>query len=268
MIVGVDHIALTCADLETGQRALDSLGLAERFADRGVANAPQKRALLSEYGPLHDIAVYDPDNGSAIELTAHDVMHRGGRNGYTPVLDVTVDAVTVEPAEDCESECLAAAFGNGFGRFALSGLDTYCYLRPVCETSCLHAGVLTVADLDASLSFFSSGLSCKIDRQGVTGGRRWAVVKPPALMPKWRLELLLVEEHGNVEEHRYLDDAGWPCLACLTTSIEVDAEKLRQASARQVGEIFDLEVNGKALRILLASGPNGELLELIEITKK
>ncbi|WP_269583967.1 VOC family protein [Roseibium sp. Sym1] len=268
MIVGVDHIALACVDLETGQRALDRLGLSERFVDRAVANAPQKRPLLSDYGPLHDIAVYDPQSGAAIELTAHNVLQKEARNGFTPVLEVTGPAAAELADPDGESKCVTAAFGEGFVRHALQELDTYCYLRAGHEDSCLRAGVLAVADLEASLAFFTSGLAGKTDRQGVENGRRWAVVKLPALMPKWRLELLLVAAEGAATNENFLDNAGWPCLACLTTSIEGDAEKLRQAAARHVGEIFHLSVNGKALRILLAAGPNGELIELIEISKK
>ncbi|MEM5581306.1 hypothetical protein WNZ15_02515 [Roseibium sp. AS2] len=266
MIVGVDHIALACADLEVGQRALEELGLTERFADRDVRNALQKRDLLHDYGPLHDIAVYDPQSGTAIELTAHNVARKSAQNGFTPVLDVNVEAKGEQGGG--ELDCVAAAYGDGYGLYRFPDLDTYCYLRPGGETSSLRAGVFTVAGFDASLGFFTAGLSGKIDRQGATSGRRWATVKLPGLMPKWRLELLVVEDLACLERTRLLDDAGWPCLACLTTSIEADAEKLRQASADRVGEIFDLKVNGKALRILLATGPNGELVELIEISKK
>jgi len=266
MIVGVDHIALSCTDLEAGQRALGGLGLSERFADRGVHNAPQKKHLLHEYGPLHDIAVYDARSGTAIELTAHNVAKVAEQNGFTPVLDVSVAAGC--EAAGSELDCVTAAYGDGYGLFRFEDLGTYCYLRSQCEPSGLRAGVLTVTDFDASLSFFTAGLSGKLDRQDVCAGRRWAKVKLPGLMPKWRLELLIVENLSGAGRSRKLDDAGWPCLACLTTSIDADAEKLKQASADRVGEIFDLDVNGKALRILLATGPSGELVELIEISKK
>lgn len=266
MIIGVDHIALACSDLEAGQKALGDLGLSERFADRNVRNAPQKKDLLNEYGALHDIAVFDPQSGTAIELTAHDVAVTSGQNGFTPVLDVTVNAGCERVGG--ELDCVTAAFGDGYGLYRMPGLETYCYLRSGCEKSNLRAGVLTVSDFDASLAFFKGGLSAKIDRQDVVAGRRWASVKLSGVMPKWRLELLIVEDLTRHQRTMRLDDAGWPCLACLTTSIDADAEKLKQASADWVGETFDLQVNGKALRILLATGPSGELVELIEISKK
>lgn len=271
MIVGVDHIALACADLDTGRQTLAALGLSERFVHRGVVNAGQKRVLMAEYGPLHDIAVHDAETGAAIELTAHNAIHVRAGNGYTPVLEVPADA-DFEPVVDGgsgagEAACIAAAFGDGFLRHVLPALETYCYLRPGAAAGELRAGVLRVRDLDASKAFFAVAIAARPDREGRDGGHRWAVVKPPALMPKWRLELLLVEA-ADAGCERLLDDAGWPCLACLTTSIEADAEKLRQGPARHVGEIFPLYVDGKPLRILLASGPNGELIELIEVTRK
>ncbi|WFE89356.1 hypothetical protein K1718_24905 [Roseibium porphyridii] len=266
MIVGVDHIALACTDLEAGQRALESLGLDQRFADRGVMNAPQKKDLLNAYGPLHDIAVFDPQSGTAIEITAHDVAQASTHNGFTPVLDLSVERKGER--EGAELDCVTAAYGEGYELYRLPDLDTYCFLRSGQEKSALRAGILTVSDFEGSLAFFTGGLSAKVERQDVVAERRWAVVKLPGVMPKWRLELLIVEDPISHKRTMRLDDAGWPCLACLTTSIEADGEKLRQASAGRVGEIFDLEVNGKALRILLATGPSGELVELIEISKK
>ncbi len=266
MIVGVDHIALACADLGVGQNALSELGLVERFTSRGVMNASQKKELLNEHGPLHDIAVFDPQSGTAIEITAHNVAQASAHNGFTPLLDLSVD-VRGEPV-GCELDCVNAAYGEGYELYRLPDLDTHCFLRSGQDKSRLRAGVLTVSDFDASLAFFTGGLSAKVERQGAVADRRWTLVKLPGLMPKWRLELLIVEDPVSHQRTMRLDDAGWPCLACLTTSIEADGEKLRHASANRVGEIFDLEVNGKALRILLATGPSGELVELIEISKK
>lgn len=77
---------------------------------------------------------------------------------------------------------------------------------------------------------------------------------------------LEVQNVRGAPTRRYLDGTGWPCLALLTNDIGADLERARHG-ARRWSPVFPFTVNGKDLRICILAGPNGELVELIEVQR-
>ncbi len=78
---------------------------------------------------------------------------------------------------------------------------------------------------------------------------------------------LLMGPTKNKEECApiFLDDAGFPCIALLTTDLESDARRLHIEETRFVTDDFRLTVNNKRLKICFACGPSGELIELVQV---
>ena len=83
----------------------------------------------------------------------------------------------------------------------------------------------------------------------------------------WSLIVILAETI-NDDSLPMLDDAGFPCLALLTTNLERDREKLKEAGTNNSSGQFQLTVNQKQLKVEIFRGTNGELIELVEILSK
>jgi len=82
VILGVEHIALSCADIETGVAGLAARGFAPAFVERDIPNAPEKRSLLHTYTARHDIASCRAQAGIAIELTNHGPVYAPAPPSY------------------------------------------------------------------------------------------------------------------------------------------------------------------------------------------
>jgi hypothetical protein len=95
-------------------------------------------------------------------------------------------------------------------------------------------------------------------------GRRWSRLAIRAPVPNWSLTLILVEGAPLIDTP-LLDAPGFPCLALLSSALDRDGERLQQAGASDSTGEFQVEVNGKPLRVAVYRAPGGELIELIEI---
>jgi hypothetical protein len=82
MILGVEHVALSCADIERGAADLADYGFSTAFIERDLPNAPAKTPLLHTYAPRHDIASCRARTGIAVELTAHGGIPAPAVSGY------------------------------------------------------------------------------------------------------------------------------------------------------------------------------------------
>lgn len=82
MILGVEHIALSCVNIETGVAGLSARGFAPAFVERDIPNAPEKRPLLHAYAARHDIASCRARTGIAIELTNHGPVNAPAPPSY------------------------------------------------------------------------------------------------------------------------------------------------------------------------------------------
>ena len=56
MILGVDHIALSCEDIVQATEFLKQYGFSIQFIDKSVPNPPAKEKLLRSYHPIHSLA--------------------------------------------------------------------------------------------------------------------------------------------------------------------------------------------------------------------
>jgi catechol 2,3-dioxygenase-like lactoylglutathione lyase family enzyme len=64
----------------------------------------------------------------------------------------------------------------------------------------------------------------------------------------------------------YLDSCGFNCLAFVATSVASEHRAL-QAVAVQVTDLEPITVNGRPLEIFFATGPGGELVEVLGLAK-
>lgn len=263
MIVGVDHIALSCADLDTGMRTMSMIGFETIFAERDAPNREEKRGYLRQFQEKHSLAMCRSSIGPAMELTAHglpegiapfQLLLQGVRGSSAaqahPDACVIKSALGVRAAESINLADVGAT--------AWVDLDTE-------GPPAIRAVMLAVRDLDRSKRFWCDGIGGCITHEGREYGR-WALLEIHSPLPRCRLTVLLTErEH---DESRYLDAGGFPCLALLVTQLSNDRQRMLHAGGQDPSADFFLSVNGRSLVIALLRGPDMEIIELIQLSQE
>lgn len=263
MILGVDHLALSCLDLQAGATVLEGLGYDLKFTSAEVSNPQEKRRFLAQYRATHGIAFAQRSGSVALELTAHGLSHAGIQGPFQPCMEQAPPGlVPVSPQPH-----LQGVWKEAFGLEAVLGwwpdFDSLVWYRHEASPSGgLQSVLLLTPSLEASADFYMDGLRCIERRRGVSPlpWRRLAFSSP---LPTWSLDLLLVEvPDGAVETH--LDAPGFPCLALLTNRLPEDLEQARQAGGHDISDTFELQPHERRLKIALLRGPANEIIELIQ----
>ncbi|MGC9384575.1 MAG: hypothetical protein ACP5D6_08260 [Kosmotogaceae bacterium] len=81
-------------------------------------------------------------------------------------------------------------------------------------------------------------------------------------VPSWSCTIELIEKPKI--QPAMLDSQGYPCLALLTNSLERDLSIASQLGAYDLTEIFELDINNRALKISMFRTPGSAICELIQ----
>jgi hypothetical protein len=268
MILGIDHIALSCDDIHRGADELRNFGYTVSFVESSLPNNRVKEAILKDYEPTHALAYCQLPNAVAIELTQHSAKFQNA-GSYYQVMFASKPAHTsngVKPS--FAPQCWQVAQGFEESKFGVWD----CFKSTIWH-QCEEAGggriksvAVPTTDIEVSLKFWTAGLGCKLVEQGSFENARWASLRFVSPIQAWCLNLLLIQTAG-ADAPPYLDDPGFPCLALLTNSLSKDMERALEAGGVSCGSHFETMVNDKCLQIALLRGPCGEPVELIEFKR-
>ena len=270
MILGVDHIALSCEDVVHGAEVLGRVGCRAKFVQEGVPNHPAKRHLLTSYDQLHSVAYCQAEHSVSVELTQHSSMLRGAISPYQVLLNRPLANAT--PFVGGLSSSWKSAWRAALGcRQPVAALWHPFHAQFWYDAQCdgpsvgfVRAVLVPITELSVSERFWVRGLGCRVVNRGVTeDGYRWARVAFHAPVLAWSLDIVLAES-DRADALSYLDDSGFPCLAVITNRLTEDQDTAMEMGGRDASEEFALEVGGKPLEIVVLRGPDNELVELIE----
>lgn len=263
MILGVDHIALSCAEVDGAIGVLADSGFTAHFVERDAPNRVEKRPLLRSYSELHSLAFCRPSRGVAIELTAHgNALARSAPSPYRVLFTASPGGVVADGASDRAAEVVAQCIpchrltGGSWKPFSTDVLwDDAAEPRP----PTIRALVVRAPSLAVAEDYWTRGLGC--EKRGGDGDRfAHLFLKSP--LPNWALDIVLV--HEPHAEQPTIDSPGFPVLALISNRLDEDLARLLSLGAKATSE-FALRVNGKALAIGVVRGPDDNLVELIQI---
>jgi catechol 2,3-dioxygenase-like lactoylglutathione lyase family enzyme len=269
MIMGVDHVALTCTDLDTAAQQLSESGFRVRFSQRDIPNFAGKAPLLARYQPLHSMAFCEGTSSTAIELTLHGPERPPRRASY----EVLLHAEPSGSWSECESpDGIAALWRDTLGVGAVrcgawDGSGAQFWYEPGAGApAAVRALFVPVSDLDRSITFWKGALGLRSLTPGETDGRRWARGRFVSPVPAWCLDVVLAET-AEAPQPQVLDAGGFPCLALLSTDARKDEEKLLAHGGTDSTGLFEVVIDGKGLQVLVLRGPDGELVELLQVNR-
>lgn len=269
MIFGVSHITLSCTDIDTGARAIQSSGFTCDFLERNAPNFLGKKPFLDEYNIQHSLALCTGGKGVAVEL----VQHR-----TTPSQTSSPVAVLFEgdvPMEVAEARSLSSVqeyrriiedvFGQEVSVGVWNEISAY-YYRAACETNIpakVKALIQPVVGMDTAEAFWCSRLGGTVVQRGESAGRQWSHLSLRAPVPQWSMDFILVDT--SVFPHYTLDSCGFTCTVFLCRSLNTVSQKLQSDFCVESSGIFEMVVNGKTLKIEVFFSPLCGFIECIEL---
>lgn len=270
MILGVEHIALSCDNLVQSIDAIKTLGYVDKFVQRDLPNNPVKIGLLRTYRPFHDIAYCQKPDSISIELTQHSSPLTESASFYqvhfaTKPQDCSNGIKSPLPSSLWQSSLQIQSPQFGIWNPFKSEV-WYESASTLPATRSILGIALQVRNLGDSYQFWTEGLGCRPISQGNTNDQNWAVVSIVSPVPAWSLKIVLVESRLPAKKP-FLDDSGFSCLALITNNLKQDAAKMLQMGGHSSTSEFIASVNAKILKIELVRGPDQELIELIEIQR-
>jgi hypothetical protein len=241
-IIGVDHVQFGVPDPSAGARSLGWLGYRLDFEASGFNTVARPY-----FRGVHKSMAYLRLGGSRIEMIT-DGGHAAARH-YTPVLD-------------------GAACWNGLPALDTSRLSSFWHqgLGCVCAAGAgdgagLDGVIVRAPEHRNSVSFWQL-LGFALTAQDATGARL-AFPRNPVSMP---LTVCLTPAEPGPATEAKADDAG--CASVALISLDLDRDRAALGSAgHKVTETTLFRINGRGVTICFASGPSGELVELLQFER-
>lgn len=275
MILNVSHLTLSGRDVIRCATALEASGFSAKFVEPSLPNAEEKRPFLREYNVLHALCLCQAAAGIPIEVTDHFGAVHGRGSSYRVLFNRRLAGSRDLPdcdreKEDSEvAEIWAQILGEPIRPALWEPFQSFYWHReedPAVGPFVQGIGV-TVREMARSIRFWQRGIGFRLVDQGSRKGRGWARLAFSTPVSAEPLQLILTEAPMKSENHYRMDDGGFPCLAFLVLELEWVAQCLLQEGACSCSGSFDLQVGGRAIQGKLLRGPDGELIELIELQR-
>ncbi|MDG1144155.1 MAG: hypothetical protein P8N92_05760 [Burkholderiales bacterium] len=125
----------------------------------------------------------------------------------------------------------------------------------------LSAVIIPVSDLLESQRFWCEGAGFCVKKEYNNA----ISLNFSALFKAWELDVILISSSACERKYGMLDDEGWNCMSLLVNDLESSAEHLCSHGGRHASEIIHLALGGKEMDILFLRGPDGEIIELLEV---
>ena len=257
MIIGVDHIAMSCLSFDRSVNFFHDAGYSIKFINSNVPNPQAKTPFLYKYNNLHSVAFCQSAKGLPIELIQHGKAFAVSVGAFLPVFTHLPKDAQLLRDDMWNIEGMKQKFCQFRGSSTIAMVEadvledeTSLYITQV---------VLPCNDLNASRNFWN-----KIGFRTIGDSGKANELLFTAPIPQWNLKLHLVETDNP--NNSMLDSQGFPCLALLSTQINEDLLQLTQNGINEFLGPFEIRIDGKDLQLAMLRGPDKEIVELIQFS--
>lgn len=245
MIIKIDHIALFSNFLEKSIELLKSCGYQVKFVEKDILNPKIKQALMTDFPQRYNICYMEHAKNLDIEIVTADLS-----SGQHSFLRPRIANLPMQSLLNTD---------NGLE----ISLDELIESDVHTDNNISNLNVITchVKNIQESISFWKL-LGFVNDTSDNSGEK----IVFTSILPDQKNIQIAFREVANDGLNYYLNDLGFNCLAFITTSIERDCKKIVKNGFKST-DIEEIFINGRQIRVCFVIGKNGELAELIELSK-
>lgn len=270
MIIGIDHIALSSLDVAPSSDLLAKLGYSMKFMESKIKNSERKKEFLDCFQDVHDLAFFTAKNGISIELTCHGSDFSANPSNFTPIFgsETGLSSMFADIAGSPEAE-LNIGESTARGYYS-SQLQTYLFMGCNEGLTMGEGGICAIAidvlNQDRAELFWNDIMGFSTKECCRVGEEEFRILKNKSIYANWCSTVILRKVSESPKT--MLDSSGFPCLAFLSTALKKDRETMMTAGCKARSGLFEIEVNRNHLLVEMFRGPDNELLELIQVSKK
>jgi hypothetical protein len=263
MIIGYSHVTLSSADLNQDAAWLESMGFERKFTEEGLVNDPLKGPYLATPADTMSMIFLEAPGSIAIELVSYERWADSSVGNY----ELLLESPAGHSCGDLQALDYHHVWGNTLSR-DLGGGSVGSMNIPLsfARGSGETGGVLSIRSVTANvgreLEFWCSALGCCKGAHSGSAPTPWVTAEFASPVPQWRANLMFVE--GDPVPHPHMDSPGSTCVSILVKDLQRTADTASGAGALSVSNSFEIEVDGKVLKIAIVRTPGGAIVELME----
>ena len=266
MIIGYSHVTLSSADLNQDATWLESLGFVRKFSEEGLVNDPLKGPFLETPADTMSMIFLEAPGSIAVELVSYERWADSSVGNYELLLEVPVGY----SCDDLQALDYHHVWGNTVSRDVGGGsVGSMNIPLSFARGSGNTGGVLSIRSVTENvgreLDFWCRALGCRKGTHSGSTPTPWVTAEFASPFPQWCANLMFVE--GDPVPHPQMDSPGSTCVSILVKDLQEIADTALGAGALSVSNSFEIEVDGKELKIAIMRTPTGAIVELMEYQK-
>ncbi len=263
MILGFEHVTLSCDDVNGAVKILSKIGYSPILAPCWVENHVAKAPLLHKYEPTMYVALLDCPNATRIEIARQSEVKEHDRGAYGIVFETLKDGVR-QRDEDLRAVSHITELELASIPFAALSLDEV--ESGLSSARDIRGVSFLTSDITESSVFWAELLGVEAHWSNFAG-RRLAKLPFKAAFPRWSLDLYLLETHAAARP-KMLDDQGFTNLALIVSDLSHDRDVFVSAGAEVITEVFSIEIGGQSVLAELFRAPSGQIIEVVQVPAK
>lgn len=266
-ILGVDHICTSCNNIDLASTVFQNFQYDTMFIEHGLQSPEEKKPYLKNFTKNHDAVFLKSDKGLAIEVIDHKSKPNKLMGPYRVLFikkndsDKNIQNIIHDPIK----KVIEKSFGFSVSLNKISDLGISYFNHEGSSYNGLSAVIIECKNLVVSSNFWEKGIGFRIIKAS-KDELSWCLMEFPGLVSSMKIKLLLIETK-NTKTKSYLDYSGWTCLSFMVQGIDSTLKEVKKYGALDIGEPYKMLVGGNNLYLSFFRGPDGELIEFLELSK-
>lgn len=255
MILKVSHLVFSSTHFEENSVEFNSLGYRCIFTEKNIENSIVKKPLFHHFHLRHDVRYFTSPFGVGVELLDWK-SQSGQQSNFVPVFDnlSPLGFMSLTPKQ------LTTPSFFSFSPRLLKTLQIPIFtLQEKNAPAQLNSLLVKTDNFEKSIAFWKN-FRFVVKEEYDTH----VILELSSLLPLTPVFRLYLERAEEINRHPCLDDRGVSCISFLSSSANREKDLLK-SKGLPIIDVGNLLINRKMLTVFFTVGPNGELVEVIDV---
>ena len=264
-ILGVDHIVTSCKNIKIVPEKFNDSEYTTMFIEYGLQSTEEKKPYLKNFTVNHDAIFLKSKNALAIEAIDHNSEPLKSIGPYKVLLKNKLFLEEKNPKNNTITNIVEKAFEFPVNLERISEFNLSYYNHNEKLYDGLSAVIIECENLSKCTNFWENAIGFKIVKN-VNEKISWCLMEFSGIVSSMTIKLLLIETKTR-KEKSFLDFSGWTCLSFIVTDINSSLKKVKKFGANDIGKPYAMKIGGNNIMLSFFRGPEGELVEFLELKK-